>query len=65
MANRLKELSEQELHFREMTLEGVLAIQAGDNPRVVQEKLMAYVAPADRPTEEQQAAEAAAAKQAA
>jgi chemotaxis protein MotA len=65
MANRLKELSEQELHFREMTLEGVLAIQAGDNPRVVQEKLMAYVAPGDRPTEEQQAAEAAAAKQAA
>ena len=35
MANRLKELSEQELHFREMTLEGILAIQAGDNPRVV------------------------------
>ena len=65
MANRLKELSEQELHFREMTLEGILAIQAGDNPRVVQEKLMAYVAPGDRPTEEQQAAEAAAAKQAA
>jgi chemotaxis protein MotA len=65
MANRLKELSEQELHFREMTLEGILAIQAGDNPRVVQEKLMAYVAPTERPTEEQQAAEAAAAKQAA
>jgi chemotaxis protein MotA len=65
MANRLKELSEQELHFREMTLEGILAIQAGDNPRVVQEKLMAYVSPADRPTEEQQAADAAAAKQAA
>jgi len=65
MANRLKELSEAELHFREMTLEGILAIQAGDNPRVVQEKLMAYVAPGDRPTEEQQAAEAAAAKQAA
>jgi len=65
MANRLKELSEQEMHFREMTLEGILAIQAGDNPRVVQEKLMAYVPPAERPSEEQQAADAAAAKQAA
>jgi chemotaxis protein MotA len=65
MANRLKELSEAEMHFREMTLEGILAIQAGDNPRVVAEKLMAYVPPGDRPTEEQQAAAQAAAKQAA
>jgi chemotaxis protein MotA len=34
-----------------MTLEGILAIQAGDNPRVVQEKLMAYVPPSQRPAE--------------
>jgi chemotaxis protein MotA len=65
MANRLKELSEAELHFREMTLEGILAIQAGDNPRVVEEKLMAYVPPKDRPTGETKAADAAAQKQAA
>jgi chemotaxis protein MotA len=48
MANRLKELSEDELHFREMTLEGILGIQAGDNPRVIEEKLMAYVPPGER-----------------
>jgi chemotaxis protein MotA len=65
VANRLKELSEAELHFREMTLEGILAIQAGDNPRVVEEKLMAYVPPKDRPTDESKAADAAAQKQAA
>jgi chemotaxis protein MotA len=65
MANRLKELSEKELHFREMTLEGVLAIQAGDNPRVVAEKLLAYVPPVDRPSEEERLAKAAAQKQAA
>ena len=53
MANRLKELSEAEMHFREMTLEGVLAIQAGDNPRVVAEKLMAYVPPKERPSEDE------------
>ena len=35
IASRLKQLSEEELHFRAMTLEGILAIQAGDNPRVV------------------------------
>jgi chemotaxis protein MotA len=48
---RLKQLSAEELHFRAMTLEGILAIQAGDNPRVVSEKLMAYVPPAERPVE--------------
>jgi chemotaxis protein MotA len=51
VAARLKQLSLEELHFRAMTLEGILAIQAGDNPRVVQEKLMAYVPPAQRPAD--------------
>ena len=46
------------MHFREMTLEGILGIQAGDNPRVIAEKLMAYVPPGERPTEEEQAAAA-------
>jgi chemotaxis protein MotA len=36
------------MHFREMTLEGILGIQAGDNPRVIEEKLMAFVPPAER-----------------
>jgi chemotaxis protein MotA len=49
---RLKGLSQEEMHFREMTLEGILAIQAGENPRFVNEKLMAYVPPRQRPTEE-------------
>jgi chemotaxis protein MotA len=65
IAARLKQLSQEELHFRTMTLEGILAIQAGDNPRVIAEKLMAYVPPSERPSEEEQAARAAAQKQAA
>ena len=65
IANRLKQLSAEELHAREMTVEGILSIQSGDNPRVVAEKLMAYVPPAKRPSEEEQAAAAAAQKQAA
>jgi chemotaxis protein MotA len=48
---RLKALSAEELHFRQMTLEGILAIQAGDNPRVVAEKLLAFVPPSIRPAE--------------
>jgi chemotaxis protein MotA len=65
IASRLKQLSEEELHFREMTLEGILAIQAGDNPRVVAEKLTAYVPPFMRMTEEEAAAAAQAQKEAA
>jgi chemotaxis protein MotA len=65
IAARLKQLSQEELHFRAMTLEGILAIQAGDNPRVVQEKLTAYVPPALRMTDEQAAAAAQAQKEAA
>jgi chemotaxis protein MotA len=57
VSSRLKQLSAEELHFRNMTLEGILAIQAGDNPRVVAEKLIAYVPPAQRPTEDEKAGE--------
>ena len=35
-----------------MIVEGILSIQAGDNPRVVQEKLMAFVPPAQRLAED-------------
>jgi chemotaxis protein MotA len=65
IAARLKQLSQEELHFRAMTLEGILAIQAGDNPRVVQEKLTAYVPPALRMSEEEAAEAAKAQKEAA
>jgi chemotaxis protein MotA len=64
-AARLKQLSQEELHARALIVEGILAIQAGDNPRVVREKLVTFVPPQLRPTEEQQAAAAAAAKAAA
>lgn len=65
IAARLKQLSQEELHFRSMTLEGILAIQAGDNPRVVQEKLTAYVPPSLRMSDEEAAEAAKAAKEAA
>jgi chemotaxis protein MotA len=48
VASRLKGLSHEELHARNLVLEGILSIQAGDNPRVVSEKLMSLVPPADR-----------------
>jgi chemotaxis protein MotA len=62
VATKLKAISEEEVELRTLTLEGILAIQAGDNPRVVAEKLIAYVPPGLRPTEEEAAAAAEAAK---
>ena len=62
---RLKQLSQDELHARALIVEGILSIQAGDNPRVVQEKLITFVPPKQRLSEEQQAEAAAAAKAAA
>src|SRR3954471_19521521 len=48
---RLKQLSQEELHARSMIVEGILSIQAGDNPRVVQEKLITFVPPKQRPAD--------------
>ncbi len=51
VANRLKAISAEEVELRMMTLEGILSIQAGDNPRLVAEKLMSYLPPAEREAE--------------
>ena len=52
VANRLKAMSAEEIELRTLTLEGILSVQAGDNPRVVADKLTSFVAPADRGTGE-------------
>ena len=48
VANKLKELSTQEADARTMMIEGILSIQAGDNPRIVSQKLLTFVAPSER-----------------
>jgi chemotaxis protein MotA len=53
VANRLKAISGEETELRMMTLEGILSIQAGDNPRLVSEKLMSYLPPAERESEDE------------
>ncbi len=53
VAGRLKGLSTMEMNERNLILEGILSIQAGDNPRVVAEKLMSLVPPAERLSEEE------------
>ncbi len=46
--NKLKLRSEQELMMKEIMIEGLLSILAGENPRIIEEKLKAFLAPAMR-----------------
>jgi len=48
VSNKLKELSSEETLYRTMLLEAVLSIQAGDNPRMLFEKLETFISPDDR-----------------
>src|SRR5215208_5760860 len=59
VATKLKEISGEEAELRTLTVEGILAIQAGDNPRVVEDKLMAFVPPAERGAEDDDASSGA------
>jgi chemotaxis protein MotA len=61
VANKLKELSEEEVELRSVTLEGVLAVQSGDNPRVVAEKLRAFIPPDQRERDDKSGGDAPAA----
>jgi chemotaxis protein MotA len=53
IANKLKELSSIELLYREMLLEAILSIQAGDNPRMLRDKLETFIEPGARSGERQ------------
>ncbi len=45
LANKLKRMSTEEVAGREMVMEGILAIQGGQNPRVIEETLLTYMPP--------------------
>ena len=47
-ANKLMAQNAQEMTAQEMILEGVLSIQAGDNPRILASKLLTYLDPKTR-----------------
>ena len=48
IGTKIKERNGQLLLLREIMIEGILAIQAGDNPRLLEEKLMAFLDPRER-----------------
>jgi chemotaxis protein MotA len=51
LASKIKERAGQQLLMREIMIEGILSIQAGDNPRLLEEKLHAFLDPEERETE--------------
>ena len=48
VAQKLKKNDEAEFRMKEIIIEGLLSIQAGENPRVIEEKLKSFLAPGDR-----------------
>ncbi|WP_058485161.1 motility protein A [Defluviitalea phaphyphila] len=44
-ANKLKVRSSEEILLKEVMIEGLLSIQAGENPRIIEEKLKAFLSP--------------------
>jgi chemotaxis protein MotA len=47
-SGKLKTYDAMETKVKEMEIEGVLSIQAGDNPRILASKLLSYLTPEDR-----------------
>jgi chemotaxis protein MotA len=48
LAGKLRSKSEEEIAYRHLLVEGILALQAGENPRIIREKLSAFLPPKAR-----------------
>lgn len=48
IAGKLKLRSNEEMFVKEIVVEGILSIQAGENPRIVAEKMKAYLHPLEK-----------------
>lgn len=55
LASKLKSKSDHEVAYRTLLVEGILALQAGENPRLVREKLEAFLPPNARGKEKTKA----------
>ena len=48
LASKMKAIGAQEYQMKEIVIEGLLSIQAGENPRVIEEKLKSFLSPGAR-----------------
>ena len=51
IATKLKVNNDTEMMLKNITVEGLLSIQAGENPRIIEEKLKSFLPPAARDAE--------------
>jgi chemotaxis protein MotA len=56
LADRLGRRSSEEVLYKTIIIKGVMAIQSGDNPRIVEQKLRTFLPPSARPNEEEEEA---------
>jgi chemotaxis protein MotA len=45
VSNKLKNISSDEVFLKQLQVEGALSIQAGENPRIIEEKLKSFLSP--------------------
>ncbi len=48
VVNKLTDNNDREVMIKEVMIEGLLSIQAGENPRVIEEKLKSFLSPKER-----------------
>lgn len=48
ISSKLKQVSNEEILLKTVLIEGMLSIQAGENPRIIEEKLKSFLSPALR-----------------
>ena len=56
LADRLGQRSAEEVLYKTIIIKGVMAIQSGDNPRIVEQKLRTFLPPSQRPNEDEEEA---------
>ena len=52
-SNKLQANNAIEMQSKEIMIEGLLSIQAGENPRVIEEKLKSFLSPKERPSQDE------------
>lgn len=53
VAGKLRLKSDEEILIKQVMIEGILSIQAGENPRIVEEKLKSFLSPGERKASDQ------------
>ena len=48
IAGKLKARSKEEVQSKEMAIQGIISLSNGDNPRILEQKLQAFVPPNQR-----------------